>query len=87
MKSVNGDKHYLVKWVGFSKKSDQTWEPESHLINCPEVIQEFESSRKSNIAIRSTAGAIRTSSSQAIAKRKEQVNSSDPDYEDDDAIY
>lgn len=31
---------FLVKWVGYST-TDNTWEPEEHLVNVPEKIREF----------------------------------------------
>lgn len=37
---VRGDTQYLVRWKGYSK-GDDTWEKESSLTNCPELVKEF----------------------------------------------
>ena len=31
---------YLVKWQGFGDEHN-TWEPESHMINCPEILHQY----------------------------------------------
>ena len=33
-------KEYYVQWRGFDRSHD-TWEPEAHLVNCPERLQEY----------------------------------------------
>lgn len=32
---------YNVKWEGYEKKSDKTWEPEAHLETVPEILEEY----------------------------------------------
>lgn len=33
-------KEYLVKWVGY-REEENTWEPKSHLTNCPKILKDF----------------------------------------------
>ena len=35
--------YYLVKWMGYD---DPTWEPEDHLKNCPDAIEDYSYSLK-----------------------------------------
>nr|POE49056.1 chromo domain-containing protein 2 [Quercus suber] len=32
---------YLIKWLGFEKKADQTWEPLENLTGAPELLDEY----------------------------------------------
>lgn len=34
-------KEYLIRWLGFSKPEDHTWEPEEHIIG-PNILQQWE---------------------------------------------
>jgi len=40
MKTKHKKKYYLVKWKGYPLY-DATWEPESNLTNCHEILQKF----------------------------------------------
>jgi hypothetical protein len=35
---------YYIKWKGYSD-AENTWEPESNLVNCPELLQDFKASK------------------------------------------
>ena len=37
--------HFLVKWVGYPTSAN-TWEPDVHLVECPELIAEFRERKK-----------------------------------------
>lgn len=39
-KNKKGKTEYLVRWKGYESEDD-TWEPEQHLVNCEECIDEF----------------------------------------------
>lgn len=39
---------YLVKWEGYPREEDQTWEPLSHLESVKQLVHKFEKERKSN---------------------------------------
>nr|XP_022900121.1 uncharacterized protein DDB_G0283697-like [Onthophagus taurus]XP_022911290.1 uncharacterized protein DDB_G0283697-like [Onthophagus taurus] len=43
-KTINGVKHYLIRWKGYDASSD-TWESKDSL-NCPELIKEFNENTK-----------------------------------------
>ncbi|XP_078050916.1 suppressor of variegation 3-9 isoform X2 [Augochlora pura] len=43
-KEINGQSTYLIKWKNWSNKFN-SWEPESNLINCSDVLEEFEKHR------------------------------------------
>jgi hypothetical protein len=46
-KKIKGKVYMLVKWLGFEKASDQTYEPRSTLIQeVPELVREFEKANK-----------------------------------------
>ena len=40
-RTLHGRTFYLVRWQGHDPSAD-SWEPEEHLINCPERIAEYE---------------------------------------------
>lgn len=49
----NGKVEYLIKWEGYHKESDKTWEPKTNLGGCAEMVQEFEKRlSRGNTAIR-----------------------------------
>ncbi|KAI9666038.1 MAG: hypothetical protein M1821_003973 [Bathelium mastoideum] len=37
----DGTLHLQVKWLGYEKKSDRTWEPEEHLDGASEALQDY----------------------------------------------
>ena len=39
-KTVNGKKHYKIKWKGYPA-SQTTWEPKEHLNNCIDMVRAF----------------------------------------------
>jgi hypothetical protein len=39
---MGGSLEFLVRWKGYNP-SDDTWEPESHLKNCPKILKEYKS--------------------------------------------
>lgn len=41
----NGEKQYLIKWVGWDKPSDNTWESECNVL-CDELKNEYEARKK-----------------------------------------
>jgi hypothetical protein len=45
----NGRNEYKIKWVGYSL-SDCTWEPESNLNYCRDMVKAFNSKLKPSIA-------------------------------------
>ena len=47
-KVVNNVNSYLVKWKGYSELHN-SWEPETNLTNCDEILGEFKKSRKFNV--------------------------------------
>ncbi|CZT50477.1 uncharacterized protein RSE6_11472 [Rhynchosporium secalis] len=48
-KMYKGVVHYLVKWEGYEKVEDRTWEPCDRLkIDIPEIVEEYESKGKGN---------------------------------------
>ncbi|CAF1295864.1 unnamed protein product [Adineta ricciae] len=65
-----GQVYYLIKWKGYSSK-DNTWEPETNVDNCLNLIQEFES-RQSMRPTRSTL----STSTKARQKHDNHSNSS-----------
>jgi len=46
-----GATEYLIKWLGYEKKTDCTWEPEENL-DCQDVIDEFEENYEKNKKVR-----------------------------------
>ena len=46
-KIIRKKTQYLIKWVGYPLH-DATWEPEEHLTNAKQKLQEFESMRTLN---------------------------------------
>lgn len=43
--SQTGKVEYFLKWLNWPLETS-TWEPEEHLINCPELIAQFEKERR-----------------------------------------
>jgi hypothetical protein len=42
-RTTGGKTEYLIRWMGYTA-ADDTWEPEKHLENCPEVLKEYKRS-------------------------------------------
>lgn len=40
---------FLIKWLGYNKKSDNTWEPKENLQDCTDAVMDFEKERKGYI--------------------------------------
>lgn len=38
---IDGELHYLIKWVGYDDPKDYTWEPIAHLPNCAQLIMDY----------------------------------------------
>lgn len=52
--SPNADRvEYQIKWVGFDDEKDYTWEPESNLLSCQQMVDDFERALAKKTAIRS----------------------------------
>ena len=43
---VDGVKEYRVKWLGYDKEDDCTWEPICNLKNCRDAIENYEREAK-----------------------------------------
>lgn len=45
MRSTAGGPEYLIKWEGYDKPEDNTWEPEAHVTGCTELLRNFHAER------------------------------------------
>ena len=45
MREVDGSVEYLVKWLGYTREEDNTWQPEQNL-RCEEKILQFQTKLK-----------------------------------------
>ena len=43
---TKGAAQYQVKWLGYEKKEDLTWEPSSNLAGCKALVNAFENAKK-----------------------------------------
>jgi len=43
---IDGVMHFQVKWVGYDKPEDYTWEPLQNLMNCTKMIETYMETKK-----------------------------------------
>lgn len=75
-------KEFLVKWKGWEKKEDQTWEPEDSLEASKQLVKDFEKSSNQNTS--------NSTGSKGKKKKKESIDPSEvivlDDSKDDDDL-
>ncbi|UJR37989.1 hypothetical protein I4U23_030671 [Adineta vaga] len=71
-----GQVFYLIKWKGYSS-ADNTWEPESNVNNCPDLVKEFEAEQANTSENRTSARSTRSSLPVSTKLNNEDTDSSE----------
>jgi len=77
---------YEIKWEGYDKKSDRTWEPEEHLDNSKDLLEEYLASiggrealfAETTTALKTKKRGRQSSTPQTSGKRSRRENGTHP---------
>lgn len=86
MIDLSGRVLYQIKWEGYDRKSDRTWEPEEHLDNSKDILEEYLASiggrealfAETTTALKTKKRGRQSSTPQTSGKRSRRENGTHP---------